>query len=227
MIKENLFETRLELEQALAAEILAKLSKAIEQKGEAGILFSGGSTPKGLLQTLAEAEFDWSKVKIALVDDRVVPEGDENSNIRFLQENFLNHLKTDFSFYPWVIHASNLERNMQIAQVSLRAFGYPEVAILGMGTDGHFASLFPDDPASGVGLALDNDMNLLYTGAPAPPKKRITLSWAYLRRVPNLYLHITGDAKKTLLDDKNARKDLPINHVVIDEKVSVELYWAP
>lgn len=227
MITENIFESRTDLEAALAAEILANLDAAIEQNGKAAILFSGGSTPKGLFQHLAKANFDWTKVKVALVDDRVVPVDHDKSNIRFIKEFFLDHLENSVDFYPWVIQAEDLEANMAQAMEQMASFGQADVAILGMGTDGHFASLFPGDEASASALNLDAKQALLYTRAPVAPKQRISCSWGYLKIVPNLYLHITGSEKKMILEDKENRKNLPINYVVEEPSAGVKLYWAP
>lgn len=227
MIRENIFESRTELEAALAAAILAKLELAIEQNGHAGILFSGGSTPKGLFQVLAKTDFDWSKVKIALVDDRVVSVDHDKSNIRFIMEYLLNNLGKLEGFYPWVIEPEDLEANMELAMDQIKAFGQADVAILGMGTDGHFASLFPGDEASASALNLEAKQALLYTRAPVAPKQRISCSWNYLKAIPNLYLHITGVEKKAVLAEEQNRKNLPINYVVEDQNTAVKLYWAP
>jgi 6-phosphogluconolactonase len=221
------FSNKNELDTALAKSIVLDINKAIEAKGSAYLLFSGGSTPKGLFQKLASELLDWNQITIGLVDDRMVSEDSEFSNAAILKNLLIDKIAGDKKphFQPLVYQTDNDEMNLNIATEQLNMIGLPDVVVLGMGNDGHFASLFPGDRASEQSLRQINSDALLYTKAPQFPHSRISHSWAYLRQTGKLYLHITGNEKKDLIRNQHKGK-LPIDTVLNDKEVSVEIFWA-
>ena len=221
------FSDKNELDTALAKSIVHDISKAIATKGSAYLLLSGGSTPKGLVQKLASELLDWNQITIGLVDERMVAEDSEFSNAAMLNKRFINEISGDKKphFLPLVYHTDNDEMNLNIATEQLNMIGLPDVVVLGMGNDGHFASLFPGDPASEQSLRQINADTLLYTKAPQFPHSRISHSWAYLRQAGKLYLHITGNNKRDLIRNQHKGK-LPIDTVLNDKETSVEIFWS-
>jgi 6-phosphogluconolactonase len=221
------FSSKNELDIALAKSIVADVKIAIEKKGSAYLLFSGGSTPKGLFQKLASELLDWNQITIGLVDERMVAEDSEFSNAAMLKNLLINEIAGDKKphFLPLVYRTDDDEMNLKTATEHLNLIGLPDVVVLGMGNDGHFASLFPRDPASEQSLRQINSDALLYTKAPQFPHSRISHSWAYLRQAGKLYLHITGNEKKDLIRNQHKGK-LPIDTVLNDKEVSVEIFWA-
>ena len=221
------FTNKNELDTALTKSIVLDINKAIQTKGSAYLLFSGGSTPKGLFQKLASEHLDWNQVTIGLVDDRMVAEDSEFSNAAMLKKLFINEISGDKKphFLPLVYHTDDDEINLNTAIGQLNQIGLPDVVVLGMGNDGHFASLFPGDPASEQSLRQIDKDALLYTKAPQFPHSRISHSWAYLRQAGKLYLHISGNEKKDLIRNQHKGK-LPIDTVLNDKATSVEIFWA-
>ena len=221
------FTNKNELDTALTKSIVLDINKAIQTKGSAYLLFSGGSTPKGLFQKLASEHLDWNQVTIGLVDDRMVAEDSEFSNAAMLKKLFINEISGDKKphFLPLVYHTDDDEINLNTAIEQLNQIGLPDVVVLGMGNDGHFASLFPGDPASEQSLRQIDKDALLYTKAPQFPHSRISHSWAYLRQAGKLYLHISGNEKKDLIRNQHKGK-LPIDTVLNDKATSVEIFWS-
>jgi len=221
------FSNKVELDTALAKSIVLDINKAIETKGSAYLLFSGGSTPKGLFQKLTSEHLDWNQITIGLVDERMVGEDSEFSNAAMLKNLLINKIAGDEKprFLPLVYRTDDDEMNLNIATEQLNMIGLPDVVVLGMGNDGHFASLFPGDPASEQSLRQINADALLYTKAPQFPHSRISHSWAYLRQAGKLYLHITGNDKRDLIRNQHKGK-LPIDTVLNDKEISVEIFWA-
>ena len=222
------FEETSVLEERLVADVLWALSEGIRHRGSASILFSGGSTPKKLFEGLAKSSFEWEKVKVGLVDDRMVPKTSSASNANLLQAHFFDLITGDLpTFCPlveWEDEADNIEQAMQ----SVVAIGIPDVVVLGMGGDGHFASLFPGDEATRHGLNPDHPAPLLYTFAPVEPRYRISHSWSYLRKARHHFLHLTGDAKRQIIEEHAKRTEkLPIDTVLEDRSINPVLYWAP
>lgn len=227
----KIFKNKQNLDAQMVDDILIILKKAIDLKGEASVLFSGGSTPKGMLSLLSKNPFDWSKVKIGLVDDRMIDVSSEFSNARMIMEDFISNLKgVPPSFYPLVFAPKDEGTNFDDAMNSVFELGIPDLVILGMGTDGHFASLFPKDECSEKGLSPERKCPLVYTQAPSYPKNRISYSWSYLRKAKHIWLHITGQEKQKILNDSLKREiadKLPIDTVINDSEIMPELYWAP
>ena len=221
------FTNKNELDTALTKSIVLDINEAIQTKGRAYLLFSGGSTPKGLFQKLASEHLDWNQITIGLVDERMVAEDSEFSNAAMLKKLFINEISGDKKphFLPLVYRTDDNEINLKTATEQLNQIGLPDVVVLGMGNDGHFASLFPADPASEQSLRQINSDALLYTMAPQFPHSRISHSWAYLRQAGKLYLHISGNDKRDLIRNQHKGK-LPIDTVLNDKETSVEIFWA-
>jgi 6-phosphogluconolactonase len=221
------FSNKNELDTALAKSIVLDINKAIEAKGSAYLLFSGGSTPKGLFKKLASELLDWNQITIGLVDERMVAEDSEFSNAAMLKKLLINEIAGNKkpAFLPLVYSTDDDEMNLKTATEHLNLIGLPDVVVLGMGNDGHFASLFPGDFASEQSLRQISTDALLYTKAPQFPHSRISHSWAYLRQSGKLYLHITGNEKKDLIRNQHKGK-LPIDTVLNDKETSVEIFWA-
>ena len=118
-------------------QIARQLAQSLTTNGQASLVVCGGSSPLGIFDALAagdhEDEVDWSRVTITLVDDRLVPADHEHSNQKLLHDNLLRGPVAAANFIPLAIDnaADNIGRPF-------------DVMLLGMGVDGHFASLIPD-----------------------------------------------------------------------------------
>lgn len=202
------FASKSELEVALCQQIAQDLKTAIERKGSATLLLSGGSTPSGVYRLLSEENLDWTKVHVGLVDERFVPADSPFSNFKLLQETLGQNAAKNVAIHPMVLNSSDYNQNLKEIEVAYRIFTDPDICLLGMGPDGHTASLFPNDDASQN--ANDNQSTLLSnTNAPAEPNLRITFNGPVLRRATHLYLMITGAQKKAIFE-ASEQQQLPI-----------------
>jgi 6-phosphogluconolactonase len=229
MIQNN-YTTKTDLEKDLVTTIVSILTLAIDKKGTASILFSGGSTPKGLLNQLAKTDLDWKNIKIGLVDDRMVDEFSPFSNLAFLKKELVHLIEGDAKprICPLVFSSQKKEDNLAKATQSVLSLDSIEVVLLGMGTDGHFASFFPKDAASLAALEISCKTPLVYTTAPSFPQERISFSWSYLKSARHIFLHITGQAKKELIGaNRDASSLLPIDRFLEEATSSMAIYWAP
>ncbi|MDB4088754.1 6-phosphogluconolactonase [Flavobacteriales bacterium] len=227
-MKKNKFENKEKLEDELRDRIVLLIKDSIAKNESTSLLFSGGSTPSGLFKKLAKVELDWSSVKIGLVDDRMVEEKSEFSNANMIQDLFISKIKTSKpQFFPLVFDHENEKNNSKKLNEIIDEIGVPDITILGMGGDGHFASLFPRNKKSERGLLLNNRNAFCYTTAPSEPRERISFTWSFLRKSTNLFLFITGESKLSLIDSIYKREELPIDTLLIDDEIKPELYWAP
>jgi 6-phosphogluconolactonase len=203
------FETKQDLELRLSQDIAQYLNQAIQAKGKATLLLSGGSTPGGVYRLLSEINLDWSKVTVGLVDERYVAPDSEFSNHLLLNNTLFQGKAQNTSFVPMVSDLTDYAKNEQEIEAAYRIFTEPDVVLLGMGPDGHTASVFPNDPASVKALDLQSTRLIFNTNAPAHPTQRITCSAALLSRAQHLLLMLTGEQKLEVFEHAENLK-LPI-----------------
>lgn len=214
------FESKDLLEDSLADELLIVLGKAIEQYGNATLLVSGGSTPKGLFKKLSERKFPWKKMKIGLVDERFVTNSSEYSNEKLIRETLLKNEASEATLIPMVFDDSNEEKNTVLVRNAYNKFARLDAVILGMGDDGHTASIFPNDPESEI--ALITQESIVSTKAPNFPTNRITCSLKFLQGAKKTFLFFTGENKLKVLNESVAKK-YPIAHFY---NPNTDIYYA-
>jgi 6-phosphogluconolactonase len=178
-----------------AAEIIAADARAaVLARGRFVVAVSGGHTPWQMLRALANEDVPWENLYVAQVDERVAPAGDPDRNLTHLRESLLEHapLRPE-QIHAMPVEASDLEAAAQRYALTLREIaGSPPVldlAHLGLGPDGHTASLVPGDPVLNV---TDSDVALtgVYQG-----RRRMTLTYPMLNRSRSILWLVTGSDK--------------------------------
>src|SRR5580704_13520627 len=182
-----------------AAQAIAALAKeAIETRGRFLFAVSGGHTPWVMLRALAEAQIPWPAVRVFQVDERVAPAGDADRNLTHLKESLLEHapLRPE-QILAMPVEAGDLDRAAaEYAQTLQRECGSPAVldlVHLGLGPDGHTASLVPGDPVLNV---FDKDVAL---AGPYQGRRRMTLTYPAINRARELLWVVTGAEKVQML----------------------------
>ena len=219
-----------ELSQLLTDAVAQALRLAIDEQGKASLLVSGGSTPVPFFDRLSQQQLDWQKVVVTLADERWVPYEHDDSNERLVHEHLLQNYAASAQFCSlYDATAATPEAGSLVVSERLTAqLPMPiTVLILGMGTDGHTASLFPDTDGLEQAMALDNPATVQIMHPDASPHARITLTRRALLESTHRFLHITGSAKKALIDDINtvSGKKLPIAGFLDQPPITV--YWSP
>jgi len=184
--------------RAGAAFTAAEARAAVSARGRFVVAFSGGHTPWQMLRALAEETVPWAEVHVVQVDERVAPAGDTDRNLTHIRESLLAHcpLRPD-QVHAMPVEVTDLEAACTSYALALREIaGSPPVldlAHLGLGPDGHTASLVPGDPVldiSGADVALTG----LYQG-----RRRMTLTYPMLNRSRRIVWLITGNEKAEML----------------------------
>lgn len=212
---------------ALAAQIGAALREALTARTRASLLVPGGRTPVSLFRVLRDAELDWSRVAIGLTDERWVPASDAASNAALVTRELLQHRAAPACFVPLYDGAASAAQAVPQLWNSLAEMPRPwDAVVLGVGEDGHFASLFPASP--GVAHALDPEAPpaCVATRAPVPPTERISLNLAALLQARRLFLFVTGEAKRSLIESAVHRPELPVSALLAPGGPEAEVYWA-
>lgn len=230
MYQLNDFESRELLDQALADNISQILQSAINSKGKASIAVSGGSTPKGFFKALSNKSIDWKKVTITLADERWVDINSEDSNTRLVHENLLQNNASSAKFFHLKQGDELCEETLADLNLAANNGLLPlDVVILGMGEDGHTASLFPCSAQIAQGLDISNEKPLMKVEPKTAPHQRITFSFAALKESKNVFLHLCGDNKKQVLDKALSTNDIfamPIRAFLQGDDIDTQVYWA-
>lgn len=218
----------------LAREIVARLAKAVAERGEASLAVSGGSTPKPLYQRLSVADLDWSKVTIVLVDDRWVEPGEAGSNEDFVRDSLLRNKVVAAKFIGLKTPGLKPADGLAAAESRLTDLPLPlDVSVLGMGNDGHTASWFPD--AVGLDNCLNSERALLAavraerSEVTGDHLDRITLTRRPIARSGAIYLMVNGEAKRETLAAAAAGSDvaaMPVRSLLQDDTLPLSIHWA-
>jgi 6-phosphogluconolactonase len=188
------------MDRAAADMVGAALGSALAQKGSAALAVAGGRTPREAFRLLAAKPLDWARITVTLVDERWVDAASADSNERLVRENLLQGPAAAARFLPM---KADLSPNLAAAQFSERLPTGPfDAILLGMGDDGHFASLFPGSPALDAGLdpAAQARCFAVPAGEPAPPQPRLSLTLAEIARAGLIVMLAKGAAKQRMCD---------------------------
>lgn len=204
-LRENIFTDKAELEHKLALEISQILNQEIKNKGKATLLVSGGSTPKKLFEILSNKEIDWKKVSIGLIDERFVATETDESNELLIKNTLLKNNAADAKFIGLVFNLDDYKENLNIA-ISKNNAIYKSItcSVLGMGLDGHTASLFPNSEEIYTDDSIFGDKIIINTKASSEPSKRISYTKSKILSSKHLFLYFNGKEK---LDVFNSAKE--------------------
>ncbi|QTF91970.1 6-phosphogluconolactonase [Halomonas sp. BM-2019] len=211
-----------QLAEAVAEALRADLSR----QEHALLVVSGGSTPVPFFEALAACDLPWTRVQVTLADERWVAEDAADSNARLVREHLLQGAAAAATFVPLTTGHQTPEQGAEAVAKRIDGLAWPaSMVILGMGGDGHTASLFPDSQE--LALALATEASVVAVRTPSQPQPRITLSADRLHQARRHVLHITGGDKRAVLARALAGDDtrqLPIR-AFLDCPLAV--YWAP
>jgi len=226
----NDFSSRQQLDITLAEQVSSLLQSALALKGKASIAVSGGSTPKGFFKALSEKDLDWKKVTITLADERWVDINSSDSNTRLVHEHLLQNKASAAKFFHLKQGEHLCDETLVDLNLAANNILLPlDVLILGMGEDGHTASLFPCSEQIQQGLAQGNANALMKVAPTTAPHQRITFSFSALSKSKNIFLHISGDSKKQVLEHALASTDIyamPIRAFLHNDSITTQVYWA-
>jgi 6-phosphogluconolactonase len=212
--------------QALAQAVADDLRAALALRGEASVALSGGTTPRRFLQALSRQPMDWANVTVTLVDERWVDERHERSNARLVKEHLLQEAAAGARFVPLYRPAASPDQ--VLADVTAALPATLDVAVLGMGGDGHTASFFPGGDRLAEAMDPDAPERVLPMLAPGAGEPRITLTLPVLREAGRLYLHIEGGEKRQVLQQalsgQGAGAGYPIRAVLQALRAPLQVY---
>lgn len=208
--------------EACAHAVAACLKDALATRGRAGLVVTGGRSPGPVFDALAAAplatSLDWARVVVTLSDERCVDAAAPESNARTVRERLLVGPVKKAHFLPlW-------PRPEPAALAALTPF---DAVMLGMGEDGHIASLIPGDPDLEAGLTTDRPLVDVPAGIGKPPVARVSLSLSAVSSARAIFLLIAGDAKREVLARAQGGEDLPVGRLLSQARAPVRIFWSP
>lgn len=206
MMQLQQFSDTTALNNDFAARLVRILQQAIAQRGAAYLVVSGGKTPQALFNTLSQTELAWDKVTVLLADDRWLDASQDDSNERLVKATLLQNHARAARFIS--LYADTESAFSGVEQVLPRISALPtfDAVILGMGEDGHTASLFPCSAQIAAGLA-DGAPAVLAVEPKTAPYQRMSLSLPRLLDSRHIFLHLVGSNKLAVLNKAMAAQD--------------------
>lgn len=229
-VQQHLFATAELTAKALAQAVAAALRDGLQRRGRASLIVPGGRTPALFLDQLAAQELQWSNVVVSLSDDRQVPIDHADSNEATVRRHLLQKAATSAQLISLVRPAFEPDQQLAIAERTLAAMPRPvDAAVLGMGEDGHTASLFPN--ANGTAEALDarRPQSVARIDPTGALHRRISLTLRALLDARTVMILIQGERKRDAIE-RAATSDPqqhPIAAVLLQAPVPVHLYYNP
>jgi 6-phosphogluconolactonase len=206
------------LADAAAHAISAQLAEALRLRSRAGLVATGGRSPGLVYDRLAAGPPDWSRVIVTLSDERCVPADDPASNARLVRERLLQREGRRAHLLPlWP----------EPEPAALAALAPFDAVMLGMGEDGHVASLIPGDPGLEDALTTREPTRTVPADLGKPPLARITLTLHALMNARAIFLLIAGEAKRDVIQRALAGEDLPVGRLVSQSTAPVRIFWTP
>lgn len=210
------FQSQDDINQAALTRILAAADEAIAKHGSFLVVLAGGSTPKSVYQLLAKAKADWQHWHVYHNDDRCLPVDHVERNSKMARDAWLNHVAIPANhIHDIPAELGNVDGAKAYA-TTLAGVRQFDLVILGLGEDGHTASLFPNQ-------AVDNSADAVPVfDAPKPPADRITISQQRLNNTAEVMFLVTGAGKQEAVD--NWRKGVKIPAALIHSPNGVDVY---
>jgi 6-phosphogluconolactonase len=220
------FATPEDLADAATRVVSMALRSGLADRGHATLVGTGGRSPELTYDRLSGAELDWGRVSVTLSDDRFVRDDDPASNARLVRERLLVGDAASARFVPLARPVPDPGLAAELADPEIHKLAPFDCLLLGMGEDGHIASLIPGDPD--LALGMDPESSIFVRPVPAglgtPPVARITLTLAALIQARSILVLISGDLKRQIIE---AGSGLPIHDLLALARDRTRLFWTP
>ncbi|MBD3640854.1 MAG: 6-phosphogluconolactonase [Marinobacter sp.] len=222
-------ETPEQVAVELADAVARFMEQRLAQAPRASLVVSGGSTPLPFFRALSEKSLEWSRVDVLLADERWVPEGDPASNTTLVKAHLLQNRAAGARFLSLKQPGGTPEVGIEAVKRELKDLALPiDVLILGMGNDGHTASLFPDAPELPGAMDTSGSEIVAAMAPPSQAQRRITLTFPVLAEARFTALHLKGEDKLETLEKAVSNLDqvmaMPIRGFL---KSGLQIFWSP
>jgi 6-phosphogluconolactonase len=229
--QERKFPNAAALTDALAADIAAALEDGLGAGRGASLVVPGGHTPAAVFETLSHIDLDWEDVWITLTDERWVDPTSDSSNEHLVRQHLLRNAAAKATLVGLKSKAPDPASGAAQAWSAVADMPRPfDFVLLGMGDDGHIASLFPNSPGLDRGLDLKQHPGCIGMTGAAEPRARLSLNLRALVDSRRIAILIVGEGKWATYQKARSSgpiADMPIRALSLQQNVPVTVYWSP
>ncbi|WP_022946150.1 6-phosphogluconolactonase [Pseudoalteromonas ruthenica] len=233
-ITEHFFDSKEEMTASLAESLEQRLTQGLADNSRAALMVSGGSSPAPAYKYLSNLDIDWHKVDVAMVDERWVDASHEKSNETFINDTLLQNKAARANFITMKNAAPTAEQGVEACEQHYQQVHRPyDVTILGMGPDGHTASLFPHAQGLEIGLQAEQlvcAINAIESEVTGAITERMTLTVHAIAQSKVVKLLISGEQKLATYKAAKQQGDvaeMPLRAILQHPDIELEVYWAP
>ena len=202
--------------EALSQQLACDLRHHLEKQETVTLCLAGGSTPAAVYDALSYCDLEWNRVQVVMSDERWVPPSDPQSNEAMLIARLRKNRARNITIVPFFLPGMSIADAVTNHNQTMADWMPLDICLLGMGTDAHFASLFPD--VDNLDQALDETEQpaVIAIDSPSQPVQRISLNFSAIFGEESRYLMITGPEKKSVIETaaKKMHQRLPISHLL-------------
>lgn len=229
-LEENTFHDRTRLMNGLCAAMGEWMTEALSKRRKISIALAGGTSPGPLYQDMSHLVLDWSKVTVTLTDERWVSPEDPSSNEYLIRNRLLHRRAEEANFIPFKTNHATPQAGASTTERRLKSALPIDICLLGMGTDGHIASLIPG--ATGYDAAVDPSGDRMVAGLHADnaagSPDRMTLTMPALLKARRVVLLIMGAEKQRVFDEaRNQEGSSPVRYLLTGNRTPIHTFWAP
>lgn len=226
---EHRFKTREQASIKAAEHISAAIERSLNGQNRASIVVSGGRSPVRCYAELAATTINWSQVDVFLSDERWVVADHPASNEKLVVDNLRCGAAQDLRLHGVYREGVSIEQRCTQIETGIRQLPSPFASVLlGMGSDGHFASLFPDFDGLGESLELNAERFCVPVHTAASEYPRFSLTLSALCHSNDIVLLIFGDKKWQTYDRaRNSADAYPVSRLLLQDQTPLHVYWAP
>lgn len=228
--EETTFQDRRRLFAGLTQDFQNRLAEIIRKRRKASLALAGGTTPGPLYEALSNAPLAWEKVLVTVTDERWVSPQDPASNEYLIRDLLLKRRAAAATFVPFKTNHARASGGAATAEKRIAPLMPFDICLIGMGPDGHIASLIPG--AEGYEAAIDpagtRKVAGIHAAAAAGSPERMTLTIPGLLASRRIVLLIMGQDKLNVYNEAKAGEGVsPLKHLLAQKKVPVHAFWAP
>lgn len=209
--------------------VVEKLDEAIKFRGRATLAVAGGSSPRAFYELLSQQSIAWNCVTITLTDERIIPVTSPESNECLIRKSLLINKAAEAHFEGLWRKSPDGSQDLAISDSMLKAMPTFDVVILGMGTDGHTASLFPASDQLAEAMSEDCQQSIVKVQPKQAPHERLTLSKKRLLDTNAMYLYLVGKDKKITLEKALSglnELEMPIRAFLKNRKPELNILYS-
>ena len=224
------FSSKEQLDRSLSQRIAKIMSRALRDYSKGTLVVSGGRSPIGFFKLLSKTQIDWANIVVTLADDRWVDVSHKDSNERLVRDLMLRNHAENAKFVSLKTGDDSASDGAIELEHSFPKIISFSLVILGMGADGHTASIFPNTDSLRDGIDLNSSKQFIASKPADAPHMRISMTARRLLAADEIIIHITGDEKRKVLDKALAGTDaaeIPVRIILNQAKVPVTVFWSP